>query len=180
VSAARKWLHVAGMQGAWFAAALTASTSWHPVGVLANLGVFVVHVLTSGNVRREVVRGGLALGLGLMLELIHQYAGGLRVQQAGVLPPAWLLSLWPVFASAMMTGNPLAWARPRKALAAVLGAVVGPLSYSGGGRLGALELDGVRSVIALSVCWAVAMPALAWLADWLEPPVPPSEGPLRG
>jgi hypothetical protein len=180
VSAARKWLYVVGMQGAWFAAALTASTPWHPVGVLANLGVFVVHAATSGNGRREVVRGGLALGLGLLLELVHQYAGGLRVQQAGVLPPAWLLSLWPVFAAAMMTGHPLAWARPRKALAAVLGAVVGPLSYSGGGRLGALELDGMRSVIALSLCWAVAMPTLAWLADWLEPAAPAPEGTPRG
>ncbi|MDX2012848.1 MAG: DUF2878 domain-containing protein [Myxococcaceae bacterium] len=169
MSPARKWLHAVGMQGAWFAAALTASTSWHPVGVAANGLVFGAHVATSGHARRELSRGGIGLLLGVVVELVNQYAGGLQVQQATWLPPAWLLSLWPVFASAMMTGHSLEWLRRRKGLAAIVGAVVGPLSYSGGGRLGALALDGPRSVVTLAVCWGVAMPLLAWLADRLEP-----------
>lgn len=172
MSAARKWLHVAGMQGAWFAAALSASTPWHPIGVVANALVFAVHVATSEQVRRELVRGAVGLALGVGVELVNQHVGGLRVQQASWFPPAWLLSLWPVFASAMMAGHSLEWLKRRKALAAVLGAVVGPLSYSGGGRLGALELDGLRSVVTLAVCWGLAMPALAWLADRLEPAPP--------
>lgn len=168
ISASRKWLHVAGMQGAWFAAALTASSGWHPVGVLANLAVFIVHVVTSAHVRREILRGAVALALGLLVELVQQHAGGLRAQQATELPPLWLLSLWPVFASAMMTGHSLAWLQRRKSLAAGIGAVVGPLSYWGGARLGALELDGLRSVIAISICWGVAMPALALVAEKAE------------
>ncbi|MCA2981009.1 MAG: DUF2878 domain-containing protein [Myxococcaceae bacterium] len=169
MSPARKWLHAAGMQGAWFAAALSASTPWHLLGVAANGVVFAVHVGTSGATGRELVRGAVALALGLGVEVVNQRVGGLRVQQAATMPPAWLLSLWPVFASAMMTGHSLAWLRQKKAVAAALGAVVGPLSYSGGGRLGALELDGARSVLTLAVCWGLAMPALAWLADRLEP-----------
>jgi hypothetical protein len=157
------------MQGAWFAAALSASTPWHPLGVAANGLVFVVHVATSGHARRETVRGGVGLLLGVVVELVNQHVGGLRVHQASWFPPAWLLSLWPVFASAMMTGHSLEWLRRRKVLAAVVGAVVGPVSYSGGGRLGALELDGVRSLVTLAVCWGVAMPLLALLADELEP-----------
>jgi hypothetical protein len=168
VSAARKWVHAAGMQGAWFAAALSASTPWHPAGALANLFVYVVHVGTSGNVGREVIRGGVSLGLGLLVEVVQQRVGGMRAQQAGVLPPAWLVSLWPVFASAMMRGHALVWLRSKPWLAAIIGAVAGPLSYAGGGRLRALELEGPRSFVTIAVCWAIAMPALAWLADWLE------------
>jgi len=168
----RKWLHVAGMQGAWFAAALLASTPWHLIGAAANTLVFAIHVATSGAVRRELFSGGVALALGVLLELVNQHVGGLRAAQATVLPPAWLLSLWPVFGSAMMRGHPLEWLQARLPLAAVIGAVVGPLSYLGGGRLGALELDGWRSLITIGACWAFAMPALAFLARRLEQPAP--------
>lgn len=169
MTAARKWLHVAGMQGAWFAAALLASTPWHLVGAAANALVFVVHAVTSGALRRELVRGALALGLGLVVEAINQHLGNVAAEHATVLPALWLLSLWPVFASAMRRGNSLEWLLPRFPLAAVLGAVAGPLSYSGGARLGALHLDGARSLVTIGLCWAVAMPALALLARRLEP-----------
>lgn len=168
IPAARKWLHFAGMQGAWFTAALLASTPWHLVGAGANLLVFVIHVAASGAVRRELVRGGLALIFGLLVELANQYWGGLRVMQANSLPPLWLLSLWPVFAGSMMLGNSLQWLQTKLPIAAAIGAVVGPLSYAGGGRLGALELDGWRSRIVIGVGWAIAMPVLALLARRLE------------
>jgi hypothetical protein len=158
----RKWVHVAGMQGAWFAAALLASTPWHLVGALANVVVLAVHVASSGALPRELSRAAFALGLGFAVELVQQEVGGLAAEQAGVLPPLWLLSLWPVFASAMMQGNSLAWVTRRLPLAAVLGAIAGPVSYAGGARLGALRMDGMRSVVCVGVCWAVAMPTLAW------------------
>jgi hypothetical protein len=172
----RRWLHVVGMQGAWFAAALSANTTWHLLGAGANALVFGVHVATSGAVRRELLRGALALGLGLAVELVHQHVGHLRVGQAGAwLPPLWLLSLWPVFASAFMTGHSLAWLRRRPALAALLGAIVGPLSYAGGARLGALAFESPRSELVLSACWAVSLPALGWLAERLQP-IEPEHG----
>lgn len=169
MSGARKWLHAAGMQGAWFAAALLASTPWHLLGVAANGAVLGVHVATSKAARRELVRAGLALGLGLGVELVNQHLGLVRAQQAGALPPAWLLSLWPVFASAMMRGHALAWLIGRPWLGLVVGALAGPVSYAGGARLGALELDGARGLVTIGVCWAVALPALAGLARRLEP-----------
>lgn len=178
MNAVRKWIHFAGMQGAWFAAALLAPTPWHLLGALANGLVLAVHLATSGAVRRELNRAGIALALGLAIELVQQYVGGMRAQQAGVLPPLWLLSLWPVFASSMMEGHSLAWLSKRPGLAAVLGAIVGPISYAGGARLGGLELEGVRSLMTISVCWAVAMAALAALshslAESLKRPAAPT------
>ncbi len=169
----RKWIHAAGMQGAWFAAALLASTPWNGVGALANLLVLVVHVVSSGAVRRELARAVFACGLGLVVELVQQYGGGVEAQQAGVLPPLWLLSLWPVFASAMMRGNSLEWVTRLLPVAAVLGAIAGPVSYAGGARLGALELHGARSVVCIGGCWAVAMTVLAWVSRRLEGPPSP-------
>jgi len=171
MNAVRKWIHFAGMQGAWFAAALLAPTPWHLLGALANGIVLAVHLATSGALRRELIRAAIALTLGLAIELVQQHVGGLRAQHAGLLPPLWLLSLWPVFASSMMRGHSLAWLSTRPVIAAVLGALVGPLSYSGGARLGGLELDGVRSLVTISVCWAIAMASLSLLARRLERPL---------
>jgi len=150
-----------GMQGAWFAAALLASTPWHLVGALANLVFVAAHVALSGNARRELERGCLALLFGFGIELVNQYAGNLHARQAGAVPPLWLLSLWPAFASAFMAGHSLSWLKPRPFVAAALGAALGPLSYAGGARLGALELDGARSLVCLSLTWACAMVALS-------------------
>jgi Protein of unknown function (DUF2878) len=161
VGGLRKALHFIGMQGAWFAAALLASTPWHLVGALANVVFVGAHLTLSGNARRELERAGLALLFGLGIELVNQYAGHVHAQQAGVLPPLWLWSLWPAFASAFMEGHSLSWLKPRPFVAAALGAVLGPLSYAGGARLGALELDGAQSLVCLSLTWACAMVALS-------------------
>lgn len=156
------------MQGAWFAAALLASTPSHLLGAAANAVVLAVHLATSGAIRRELLRAAAALTLGLFIELTQQYVGGLQVRPAGALPPLWLLSLWPVFASAMMEGHSLSWLAPRPLVAAALGAVLGPLSYAGGGRLGALHFEGARTVITIALCWALAMTVLATLARSLS------------
>jgi len=60
-----------------------------------------------------------------------------------------------------MEGHSLHWLRARPGVALVLGAVLGPLSYGGGARLGALRLDGWRSVACLAVTWAIAMVVLS-------------------
>lgn len=159
----RKLTHFIGLQSAWFAAALLASTEWHLLGAVANALFVAAHVWFSGQRRTELLRAGRALLLGLAVELIDAHAGNLVAAQAGVLPPLWLLSLWPAFASSFMGGHSLAWLNQKPLIAAALGAVLGPLSYSGGARLGALHLDGTRSLVCLSLTWALAMPALTRL-----------------
>jgi hypothetical protein len=157
----RKLLHFAGLQAAWFAAALLASTPLHLLGAAAN-GLFVAaHVGLSGHPRREWRRSVLALGLGVVVELINRELGNVQAVPAGLWPPLWLLSLWPAFASTFMEGHSLHWLRGRPGVALVLGAVLGPLSYAGGARLGALTLDGWRSVACLAVTWAIAMVVLS-------------------
>lgn len=159
--AMRKLLHFVGLQAAWFAAALLASTSLHLVGALANLLFLAAHLALSGRARAELLRAGQALALGLGVELVNTQVGHAVAQHSGLLPAPWLLSLWPAFATSFMEGHSLAWLRGRTAAAVVVGAVLGPVGYFGGARLGAVELEGLRSLVCLSATWAVAMAVLA-------------------
>ncbi len=56
----------------------------------------------------------------------------------------------------------------RPVLAAIFGAIGGPLSYMAGERLGAIALGDPRwrSLLVLSISWAVAMPLLMALSQW--------------
>ena len=56
-----------------------------------------------------------------------------------MLAPAWILALWALFAIALR--EPLRWLHGRWPLAALLGALGGPLSYAGAERLGACTLN---------------------------------------
>ena len=61
------------------------------------------------------------------------------------------------------------WMRGRWALAALMGAVGGPLSYLAGSRLGAMSFEEpVSALLALAVIWAVAMPLLMLLSTRLD------------
>ena len=54
-------------------------------------------------------------------------------------------------------------------LAALLGFAGGPLSFGAGERMGAIEFPSLAAYLALACAWSLAMPALVWLGDRLEP-----------
>lgn len=83
--------------------------------------------------------------------------------------PLWLVAVWMIFASTL-TGS-MRWLSGRYALAAVFGAVGGPLSYYYGLRLGAIDFNPsyVLTLTTLAIVWAAVMPALIWLGCSLVP-----------
>ena len=74
-----------------------------------------------------------------------------------------------------------AWLQPRPALAAVLGALAGPVTYVGAARLGAAELllplPQVGALVALE--YALALPLLLLLSRGVTPPPPPDPLPAE-
>lgn len=81
--------------------------------------------------------------------------------------PYWIVAMWMLFATTLNLA--FRWLRGRIAFAALLGAVFGPLSYFTGAKIGAVIINEfVPTMIALSVAWAVLMPALLWLAEKLD------------
>jgi hypothetical protein len=74
-----------------------------------------------------------------------------------------MVGLWMNFAATLNVS--MVWLRGRYLLAAVFGAIGGPLAYYGGAKLGATEaLPSLNGMLVLAVGWGVMTPLLVWLA----------------
>jgi len=71
----------------------------------------------------------------------------------------WMVVLWVNLAASLRFS--LSWLQDRYAMAALLGLIAGPLAYWAGTSLGAMILPhGPVSLVAISIVWGIAMPAL--------------------
>jgi hypothetical protein len=139
------------------------------------LGVIVVAFTASIRVAmrpRPAAEAGLyllAAGLGYSIDSGLVLAGSMSFPEAARLggpSPLWMVALW-VNLAATLHGC-MGWMRGRYGVAVVFGAIGGVVAYAGGARLGALVLGPTGpSLVAIGVAWALAMPALLWIADRL-------------
>ena len=53
-------------------------------------------------------------------------------------------------------------------MAALLGAIGGPLSYNAGVQIGSITLNGLLSYIALGIVWGLIIPILFYCINQLE------------
>ncbi|NTW99017.1 MAG: DUF2878 family protein [Geobacteraceae bacterium] len=94
-------------------------------------------------------------------------ATGVFMPVANILPrpfsPLWMVVLWLNFAATLNVS--LAWLRGHYALAAVFGAVGGPLAYYSGAKMGATEvLPSPGGFLVLVIGWGVMTHVLVCLA----------------
>lgn len=162
-------------QGAWFSCVLGAARGWPWLGpaiVAALSAIFLA--LTSpraGSARLLlvaallglVVDGGLVAGHALAFTPV---AGG-----PALLAP-WMVALWVGFATTLPWS--MDFLRGRPVLSAILGAILGPMAYWAGARLGAISLGTSLplSLGAIALGWGLALPALVMTCDRLVPPQP--------
>jgi hypothetical protein len=141
--------------------------SWlGPLLVCVHLGL---HLLWSEARRREAIFIGLAVLLGLLVDSLQKTAG--LVVYAGDFPtlpwlaPAWIVAMWALFATAL--NSSLKWLHGRYALAALLGAIFGPLSYRTGAALGAASfpLGDVFTLAVLAIIWGAVLPTLIYISS---------------
>jgi hypothetical protein len=157
-------------QAAWFACVLGAAHGRSGWGMGAVAAV-VALTWAASNARGDELRlTALALLMGLAWDTALLQLRLLDYASPGPLPslaPPWILALWALFATLLR--GPLAWLQGRPLLAALLGAVGGPLSYLAAVRLGAGSFpDDMRALLALAVGWSVMTPALTDAARLLE------------
>ena len=157
-------------QAAWFACGLGAAHGRSAWGVLA-VAVAVALTWAASNARGDELRlTALALLMGLAWDTALLQRGLLAYASPGPLPslaPLWILTLWALFATLLR--GPLAWLQGRPLLAALLGAVGGPLSYLAAVRLGAGRFaDDSLAMLVLALGWGVMTPALTEAARHLE------------
>lgn len=166
------WLTLIAYQAVWFAAVIGAGHgSWWP-GVACTLAFAAWRLAVSSRRGVELRLIVVALLLGLVLEGVWVRTG--LVSYAAPWPsgeaPAWLIALWLAFA---LTIVPLfGYLHARPALAALFGAIGGPLAYFGAARgwhAVLLPTPAWPSLLALAAGWALALPLLATLARrWLR------------
>ena len=163
-------LEFAAFQGAWFACvsgAASGSVAW---GLAAVALAVLLRVALTDRPRAEAALVFASLVIGLAWETIAVQAGWVRYASPGpwpIVPPLWILAMWVLFATTLRSS--LRWLQGRPALAALFGAVGGPLSYAAAARMGACRFEQpVVSALAVGAAWAVITPLLLGLARRLD------------
>jgi len=171
-------LNFVAFQLGWFACVLGAAGGLPWAGPLVVLGVVGLHLLRVRRPGCELKLVLAAAALGIVVDSLLLASGWLQYPSGLWLPglaPYWIVAMWALFATTLNLS--LGWLRGRPVLAAVLGAVGGPLSYLAGEKLGGIGLiQPTFALAALAVAWAIAMPLLMRLAvrfDGVSEPVLP-------
>jgi len=166
----RRVLNFAMFYGGWFACVLGAARGDPWLGPATVAVLLLVHFWLAPDWAPEV-RLVLVIGLfGFALDTLQASAGLYSFTRASVAPwlcPPWMVAVWMVFGSTLNAS--MAWLSGRYGVAAVLGALSGPVSYAAGARLGAIELStsAVASLVGISLVWTLAMPTLLMLREVL-------------
>lgn len=170
----RKILNFILFQAGWFACVLGGAHGMPFTAVAAAGAVIGVSLWRFSGDRAGDARLFLAVALtGFCVDTVHLHFGVFSLigdQRFPHLCPLWLVALWALFGTTLR--GSLSWLAGRYGLAAMLGAVAGPLSYLGGAQLGAVTMHPNRffGIAALAAGWAVVMPLLVWLAHGYRRP----------
>jgi hypothetical protein len=164
---AKLLLNAGLFQVAWFAAVLGAAYERAWLGLLVLLPVLAINLAFATDRRGELKLWAAAGILGFLFDTAL-VAAGVFAPKRQFLPhpfsPPWMVGLWLNFAATL--NQSLGWLRARPLLAALFGAVGGPLAYYGGARLGAtVAVPGVEGLLVLAIGWGVITPLLFKLAN---------------
>lgn len=96
----------------------------------------------------------LALNYGLLVLKVFQEFG----------MPLWLVSMWLLFLSVLPMLR--SFFEKRLLLAAILGAIFGPISYLSGQKFSVIELVSLSGLLAYILFWAVFFPFAIWGQKW--------------
>jgi hypothetical protein len=149
-------------QAAWFACVLSAAHGTPAIGAIVVVVLLIAHLSRIPRPREELAFLALVVLIGTVWESavvrLHllSYPSGNLIDG---FPPYWIVALWALFAGQFNTTYQ--WLKGRPAMAAILGAVAGPLSFRAGASLGAVHFDRpLPAALTLAAGWAVILPLL--------------------
>lgn len=154
----------------WFACVAGAGRGHLWLGPAVVGALLIGHLLLTRDRAREATLA-LTIGLfGFWVDTLQASAGLFSFTHTSALPwlcPPWMVVLWMLFATTL--NSSMGWLAGRHRLAAVLGAVCGPLSYAAGARLGAIAFhhNALVSLAGVAIVWALAMPAVLLIREVL-------------
>jgi hypothetical protein len=178
------WASLIGYQLVWFTAVMGAGRGLAWPGIVAALLYAAGQLATTRLYKTNLLLMAIAIVMGLMVDSGLIRAGLARFAAPWPITgmaPAWILALWVAFS--LTFTQSLAYLQTRLWLAALLGALGGPLAYIGaqrGWHAIAFANPSWRALVYLSVSWGLATPVLAWLARRRLNSVPPASMSLLG
>lgn len=158
----RKIINFIAFQAAWFAAVLGAAHGMPWLGVVVVPAALALHLALSTNWRPELLLALFAAVTGFVFDSALIAAGAFSPGPYFFPTPfssLWMVMLWVNLAATMNVS--MGWLRGRYALAAVFGAIGGPVAYYSGAKLGAMtRLPDPGGLLGIGIAWAIALPLL--------------------
>jgi hypothetical protein len=158
--------NIVSFQAGWFACVLGAARGWWWLGPLLVAAIAGAWLLVAPRPRGLALLLALTGIAGLCWDSALAYLGLIAYPPDLLSPPlapSWILAMWVLFATTLHIS--LRWLRGRPLLAGLLGAMLAPLAYFGGARLGALQLlQPQLALLAQAAGWALLLPLLVALA----------------
>jgi hypothetical protein len=166
----RTLINFAAFQAGWFSCVLSAANGQPWLGFLTVCLVVALHFRIADEPSLELRLLALCVAIGLVFDSLLVSSGWVRYPSGMLvsgIAPYWILAMWALFSTTI--NYSMGWLKRSLILAALMGAVFGPLSYLAGERLGAIDLVDLRSsMVALAVIWGLVMPFLVHAATHLE------------
>ena len=164
------FVNLAVFKAAWTAVVISAAAGTPTIGVIAVAIAVGIHLWSSEDRDNEIrllfvaATMGFAWESALVLGGLLEYSSGNWM--AG-LAPYWIVAMWVLFATTLNVG--MRWLRRSTTIAAVAGAIGGPLAFFAGASIGAVELvSPATALISIGIGWAVMLPLLVKFAIWLD------------
>tara|TARA_B100001248_G_scaffold214884_1_gene169535 strand:+ start:489 stop:1028 length:540 start_codon:yes stop_codon:yes gene_type:complete len=157
----------------WLACVYGAASGFALEGCLLALLIVAFSVKQAANWQSELITVGLITLVGLLWESFMAsqhlmiYATQSATQDGLTLAPYWLIVMWALFATTI--NQSMGWLKHKLLIAAVLGAIFGPLAFVAGEKLGAVVfLNESVTMTLLTIGWAILMPLVCIIARRVE------------
>ncbi|MCW8900067.1 MAG: DUF2878 domain-containing protein [Gammaproteobacteria bacterium] len=175
-------LNIVLFQLGWFACVLSAASNQPMLGAIAAVIIISIHLFISKQYKEELRIIAIAMVIGLVWDSLIVSMGWITYQSGMVfsfLAPYWIVLMWALFATTLNFS--MSWLKGKVLLAAIFGAVAGPLAYYAGVKLGAVEFNNVmNSLISLSIGWAIFTPLLLKISKGNLSPARNLNGEVKG
>ena len=152
------WFNALWFQSVWLCTVLGRDTLL-PVAIF----LILLHLALARDTRVELFNLSKLAAIGIAVDATLS-ATGVFAFSGGVLVPLWLCCLWMAFATTLTRS--LAYLGSRPLLCALAGAVVFPLNYWAGQRLGGVDFPQSLALTMgiMALFWAVVLPLMYRLA----------------
>ena len=151
----------------WFACVLGGAHGLPWVGTGIAFVIVGWHLTRAARPKQELLLVLSAAAIGALFDTLLVWLGWFTYSSGTLIAgtaPHWMVALWMLFATTLNLS--LAWLKRRLFVAALFGAIGGPLAYLGGEKLGALNFASpTAGLIALAIGWALLTPLLAMIAQ---------------